>query len=78
MRICNLSDGLGQLSQAIADLDQQWELTRAHWNDQASREFDETHLQPLPSQMQLLMSAVQALATTADKAVNELEDHGEM
>ena len=77
MRICNLGDGLGQLNHAISDLDEQWAEAKAHWNDDASREFEEMYLRPVPAQMQMLMAAVQALAGTVEKASSELSDRDE-
>ena len=74
MRICNLADGLGQLNHAIADLNQHWADTQVHWTDETTRQFEETYLRPLPGQTQLLVAAVQALATTVEKATRELSD----
>jgi uncharacterized protein YukE len=74
MRICNLSDGLGQLTHAMSELNQRWSEVRGQWNDQASRDFDETYLRPIPGQMQALVAAVQALAATAEKAERDLSD----
>jgi hypothetical protein len=74
MRICNLQDGLGQLAQAMSELNEARALVRAHWIDENSRQFDEVHLQPLPAQVQLLVAAVQALSTTVERAARELSD----
>ena len=77
MKICNLADGLGQLTHAITDLNQRWAETQQHWNDETSREFEETYLRPIPAHMQTLIAAVQVLATTVDKAARELIDREE-
>ncbi|MBW8884253.1 MAG: WXG100 family type VII secretion target [Planctomycetia bacterium] len=77
MKICNLADGLGQLTHAITDLNQQWAETQQQWNDETSRQFEEAYLRPIPSQMQTLITAVQALSATVDKAVRELIDREE-
>ena len=77
MRICNLSDGLSQLSQAATELHERWQQTQQHWNDQASRDFEETHLRPIPAQMQVLIAAVQMLSSTVEKAARELSDRDE-
>lgn len=74
MRICNLSDGIGQLTHAMADLNQKWAETQMQWNDQTSREFENDYLLPIPTQMQALMAAVQTLAATVDAATSELSD----
>jgi uncharacterized protein YukE len=74
MKICNLADGLGQLAHAMAELNQSWAETQAHWNDQTSKEFEETHLRLIQPQMQGLTAAGQLLAGTVDKAARDLED----
>jgi uncharacterized protein YukE len=74
MKICNLSDGLGQLTHAITDLNRRWAETQLHWNDETSRQFEETYLRPIPAQMQALIAAVQTLAATVDQAARELTD----
>ena len=52
MKICNLSDGLGQLTHAITDLNQRWAEAQQQWSDETSRQFEETYLRPIPAQMQ--------------------------
>ena len=73
-RICNLSDGLAQLTHAASDLSQRWTEAKQHWNDSTSSEFEQEHINPIQGQMQLLLTAAQALAATADKAARELSD----
>jgi hypothetical protein len=73
-RICNLGDGLGQLTHAVADLNLRWTEAKQHWNDSTSHEFEQEHINPIQAQMQLLLTAAQALAATADKAARELRD----
>jgi hypothetical protein len=77
MKICNLTDGLGQLAHAMAELNERWTETQMHWNDETSREFDAVHLRPIPTQMQTLVAAVQALSATVEKAGRDLDDRGE-
>ena len=77
MRICNLTDGLSQLSRAAADLNQRWAETQAHWNDETSKEFEKIHLAQIPGQLQMLTVAVQGLAAAADKAAKDLDDRPE-
>jgi uncharacterized protein YukE len=77
MKVCNLGDGLGQLTHAMSDLNQQWAATQAHWNDDTSREFEQTYLRQIPAQMQMLTAAVQALAASVEKASRELDDRSD-
>lgn len=74
MRICDLHTGLGQLSQALADLNDEWVASAAHWKDDVRRQFEETHLQPLPTHLQRLSAAVQRLAEAIEKAERDCED----
>ena len=76
MRVCNLQDGLGQLSHAAVDLNQCWTQVKEHWKDDNGRQFEESHLAPISPQMQQLIAAVQNLAQSVAKAVSELEDRG--
>jgi uncharacterized protein YukE len=77
MRICNLSDGLGQLTHAAADLNQRWAEAQEFWKDEASRDFEAAHLRPIQPQLQALISAVQALAATVERAARDLSDVNE-
>ncbi len=73
-RICNLSDGLSQLTHAVASLNLRWAEAKQHWNDSTSHDFEQEYINPIQAQMQLLLTAAQALAATADKAARELSD----
>lgn len=77
MRICNLNDGLGQLTHALSELNDALAKAQAHWNDDNRRQFEEDHLCPIQPQMQLLVAAAQALGTTVEKATRELDDSPE-
>jgi len=72
--IGNLTNGLSQLARAATDLNQRWAETLAHWNDETSKDFEKTHLAPIPGQLQMLTAAVQALAAASDKAAKDLDD----
>jgi hypothetical protein len=73
-RICNLGDGLSQLTHAVSDLNQRWTEAKQHWNDSTSQEFEQEFINPIQAQMQLLLTAGQTLTATADKAARELSD----
>jgi hypothetical protein len=74
MRICDLHTGLGQLAQALADLEERWEQSAVHWKDDVRREFEETHLQPIPTCLQRMSAAVQRLSEVIEKAQRDCED----
>ena len=73
-RICNLADGLSQLTHAVTELNLRWGEAKQQWSDSASQEFEQEYIHPIQAQMQLLVMAVQGLAATADKAARELTD----
>jgi len=77
MPTCNLQDGLGQLSHALADLNEAHIAVQEQWNDDNRRQFEEEHLRPIAPQIQRLVTATQSLMTTVAKAVRELEDHND-
>jgi hypothetical protein len=74
MRICDLNTGLGQLSQAFSQLKERLAETKTHWNDDTSRAFQQTHLEPILPKLQLTLSAIQHLSEILSKAEKELDD----
>jgi hypothetical protein len=74
MRIADLDSGLGQLTHAFAELEERWAQTQMHWHDDASRQFEELHLAPIPARLKLLVAAAQNLKATIAEAVRELDD----
>lgn len=77
MRICDLSTGVGQLSHALASLKESWLETKATWNDDVRRQFEEKHLNEIPAQIQQVVLAVQRLSETVQRAERECGDHPE-
>ena len=74
MRIADLDSGLGQLAHAFAELEVRWARAQEHWHDDASRQFEELHLAPIPTRLKLLVAAAQNLNATIAEAVAELDD----
>lgn len=74
MRICDLNTGLGQLSQAMANLKARWADAKTHWHDESSRQFEKTHLSDLPARMQHVVQAAQRLSSALEAAERELSD----
>lgn len=74
MKHCDLTSSVGRMNKAMATLREKWLQTKEHWNDAASREFEEKHLQPLIPQMQFTIAAVQRLAEVIEKAEKDCED----
>jgi hypothetical protein len=78
MRNCDLNTGLGQLTHAFAELKDRWAETKEQWRDQAREQFEQTHLAPIPSRLQLLVAAVHRLSEALEAAEQELDDRGEV
>ena len=77
MRICDLNSGVGQLTHAFTQLKERWAQTQAVWQDDASRDFEKTHLAAIPPRLQLTLAAVQRLAEVLAEVERELEDRPE-
>jgi len=71
MRVCDLSSGLGQLSQAYAKLKDRLIETREVWTDDAFRQFDQQRLNEIPARLQRLTAAVNQLIEVASRAERE-------
>jgi hypothetical protein len=77
MKVCDLNSGLGQLAQALSQLKDRWGEVKSHWHDDASREFEEQHLAPLPVRLQRVVASAQRLAAVIDAAERELSDRAQ-
>jgi hypothetical protein len=74
MKHCDLVTGIGRIQRAAAELKEKWLDTHSHWDDKARRDFEKNHLQPLPSQITMVVAAVHELAELMEQAESELED----
>lgn len=74
MRICDLNTGLARLTHAFAELKERWGDVQGHWHDETSRQFEETHLQKIPGQLQMMLVAAQRLAEVLEQAEKECEE----
>jgi hypothetical protein len=74
MKTCDLQTGVGQIAHARQQLDAAWAVTKGHWNDAASRKFEEAHLREIPARLQLLVAAVQRLASAVERAERDCQD----
>jgi hypothetical protein len=71
MRVCDLSSGLGQLSQAYGKLKERLVETREVWSDAAFEQFDRERLNEIPNRLQRLTAAVNQLIEVVDRAERE-------
>jgi hypothetical protein len=77
MRICDLGSGVGQLTHAFSQLKDRLAQVRAVWNDEASRDFERTHLAQIPARLQLTLAAVQRLSEVLATVERDLEDRAQ-
>ena len=74
MKTCDLQTGLGQIAHAASQLDAAWTAAKGHWNDEASRKFEELYLREIPARLQLYVAAVQRLATAVEQAERDCSE----
>jgi hypothetical protein len=77
MKIIDLNTGLAKLMHAFRDLKDRWGEAKEHWNDDVSRDFETSHLQPILPHLQLLSASAQRLLEVVAKAERECEDRPE-
>ncbi len=77
MRICDLHTGRIRLSRAVKDLREQWRETKDYWNDENSRQFERTHLEPLAPQITLMLAALNRLNEVLEQAERDCSDDDE-
>ena len=69
--------GLGRLQRSAARLKERWQETRTVWMDQTQRQFQEQHLDSLPSQISMVLAATQRLAESLEQAEKACADESE-
>jgi len=74
VRNCDLQTSATRLRRATRELMLKWEETKSHWNDDANRDFETNHLQPLLPQLSLTVNVVQRLNELLERAERECED----
>lgn len=77
MKVCDLNSGMGQMTQAFSQLKDRLNEIKTHWNDDTLRQFEETHLAPIPSRMQLMVAGIQRLSEAVMEAERECDDRPE-
>jgi hypothetical protein len=68
MIVGDLVTGGQKLSEALKNLQLHWEATKEHWQDAASRRFEEQHLTPLEPKVHLTLDAIARLAEVMARA----------
>ena len=66
--------GSNKLNYAIKTLRAKWDQTEVHWRDAVRREFEEHHIEPLESQVETTLRAMQQLAGILARMRKECDD----
>ena len=74
MKTCDLETGLGQAAHAATRLQAAWAAAKGHWNDEASRRFEEQHLRGIPARLEQFAAAVQRLRTAIERAERDCSE----
>jgi hypothetical protein len=77
MNVCDLHTGIARMSKAFSDLKRRWNDAQGHWHDDVRKKFEQDHLQPIPMQIQLLLTAAQRLNEVLERAERELSEKQE-
>lgn len=73
MRTGNLIAYMTSLREAIESLEESWAETRTVWNDAASRNLEQNHLQPIVPKVRSALDASQRLTEVLAKACRDCE-----
>ena len=57
-----VSEGRGQLSKAIKQLQMRWQEATSSWNDAASAQFEKRFLEPLDADLRTAVTAMDHMA----------------
>ena len=77
MSLCDLMTGAGRIQRATKQLRGRWEDVQNDWNDVASQQFAERHLEPIVPRFQQLLAAISELNEVFHSAESECRDDWE-
>ncbi len=67
----NLSTGWIELNSALKTMRLRWDEVKTDWNDSVSRDFEESHWEPLEAQVIATLRAIDRLSPVLAKAQQE-------
>ncbi len=73
MRASDLSTSAAHIRDVFDDLQIAWQEASAHWNDEVSRKFCETHLEPLGPVVKQSLDVMARMAILVGGMHNDLE-----
>jgi hypothetical protein len=74
MKRCDLMTSSGRIRHALENLEAVWQQSADQWDDAASREFAERHLEPMLPKLKLALDAIarmQGLMTEVQRDCEE-------
>jgi len=72
----SLSVAKGILIDHARDLKRSWQGTRAHWDDDVARKFEEAYLEPIGPKLTDAVKAIDTLQAMCRQAETECRDEG--
>ena len=77
MRVSDLTVDSTKLYKAHVELIQAWELTKEHWKDDNSQNFEDNHLAPLSPLVKMLLDATNRLNEVFVRVERDLASPGQ-
>lgn len=74
MANANVMSGANRLKHSFLSLQENWENTKATWNDAVRRDFEERHITPLRSAVEAAIGGMQSIAEILDKVRRDIAD----
>ena len=73
MKTADVQSSAARLKEGFDLLNIRWQMSQDVWNDQARRNFEESHLQPLEAPVGISLESIRRLGNTLARAQKECE-----
>ncbi|MFP6678442.1 MAG: hypothetical protein VB878_25360 [Pirellulaceae bacterium] len=74
MQICDFLSHAGRIRRATTKLKEQWQETLDSWNDNTSRQFQQTYLDPLLPEVTAALAVIQSITEQIHRAERDCQD----
>jgi phage gp29-like protein len=72
MRTTNLASASAKLQHDLKNLRTHWEISQELWDDQARRDFEEQHLEPMCRAVDQAVRAIDELQVVMNRMIREV------